>query len=61
MPNKRNEYYYMDLNLKTMKVVDWGEANTATHTGDTDDPNVHRIFLPKGQFNKLKRKLTQDS
>lgn len=56
MPNKTNEYY-LDIDLTSMAVVDWGEANTANHTGDTDNPNVHRIFLTKGQFNKLKRKL----
>ena len=57
MPNKNNEYYYIDIDLANMTIVDWGETNTATHTGDTDDPNVHRLFLTKGQFNKLKKKL----
>ena len=55
MPNKKNEYYYIDVNLITMKIVDWGESNTANHTGKTDDPDVHRVFLPKGQFNKFAR------
>ncbi len=58
MPNARNEYFYVDIDLTTMKVIDWGESNTANHTGATEDPNVHRIFLPKGQFNKLKKKLS---
>ena len=57
MPNKNNEYYFIDINLVTMKVVDWGETNTATLTGETDDPDVHRVFLTKGQFNKLKKHL----
>lgn len=58
MANKNNEYYYLDLNLKTLKALDWGESNTATLTGDTDNPDAHRIFLTKGQFNKLKKKLS---
>jgi hypothetical protein len=58
VPNKTNEYYYLDIDLKTMTVIDWGEVSTATHTGDTSDPNVHRIFLTKGQYNKLKRKIS---
>ena len=57
MPNKDNHYYYMDINLHTMEVTDVGESNTATHTGDTEDPQVHRVFLPVGQYNKLVRKL----
>lgn len=52
-----SRYYYVDIDLATMAVVDWGETNTANHTGETDNPNVHRIFLTKGQFNKLKQKL----
>ena len=40
-----------------MKIVDWGEDNTATLTGKTEDPDVHRVFLTKGQFNKLRKHL----
>ena len=58
MPNKDSEYFYLDVRLSDMTVVDWGESNTANHTGETDDPDVHRVFLTKGQFNKLKRHLS---
>jgi len=57
MPNKNSEYYYLDINLTNMQVVDWGLSNTANHTGQTDDPDIHRVFLPKGQYNKLVRHL----
>lgn len=57
MPNKRNEYFYIDIDLRDHRMVDWGEDNTATLTGETADPNVHRVFLTKGQFNKLKKHL----
>ena len=58
MPNKNNEYYYIDLHLPTMTITNWGERNTATHTGNTSDLKTHRVFLAKGQFNKLKNKIS---
>lgn len=57
MPNKANLYYFIDVDIRDMKIVDWGEAPTANLTGETDDPNIHRIFLTKGQINKFKRYL----
>lgn len=51
------EYFYLDIDLDNMKIVDFGESKTATLTGDTDKPNVHRIFLTKGQYNKLRSKI----
>lgn len=55
--NKDNKYFFIDLNVLTMKIVNWGISNTATLTGDTEDKNVHRIFLTKGQYNKLEKYL----
>ncbi len=55
MPNKTNEYYYLDIDLATKVIVDWGKTNTANLTGTTDDPKVFRLFLTKGQFNKFNR------
>ena len=49
-------YYYVDLNLKTGKFREVGTTRYASHTGDTSDRNVHRVFLTKGQFNKLQAK-----
>jgi len=54
---KDREYYFVDINLATMQVVNWGVSSTANHTGETDDPDVHRIFLTKGQYNKFARHL----
>lgn len=53
----KKEYYYIDLNLVSMTIIDWGTTPDATHTGKTEDPNVHRIFLTKGQFSKLAKHL----
>lgn len=58
---KPKDYYFIDVDLRTMKVVAWGETAHATHTGATDDPQVHRVFLTKGQFNKLKSHLTPNA
>jgi hypothetical protein len=46
-------YYYIDLNLKTGKFLEIGTSPYASHTGDTSEKYVHRVFLTKGQFNKL--------
>lgn len=53
----KKEYYYIDVNLTNMKIVDWGITPDATLTGDTKDQNVHRVFLTKGQYYKLLKKL----
>jgi hypothetical protein len=55
--NNKKEYYYIDLNVKTMKIVKWGVSNTATLTGETSDKDVHRIFLTEGQYNKLIKRI----
>jgi len=51
------EYYYIDIDITNMKIVKWGISNTATLTGDTNDKNIHRIFLTRGQYNKLLGKI----
>lgn len=54
-------YYFIDVNITTKTISKWGVSDSATHTGDTGNPDVHRIFLPKGQYNKLVRKLEKTS
>ena len=51
--NKNYEYFFVDLNVVNMKIVNWGISKTATLTGETSDKDVHRIFLTKGQYNKV--------
>jgi len=53
------EYYYIDICLRTKVIVDWGVTPNATHTGETEDANIYRVFLTKGQFNKLTRHLSR--
>lgn len=47
------EYFFIDLNVVNMKIVNLGISNTATLTGETGEKDIHRIFLTKGQYNKL--------
>lgn len=52
------EYYYIDINTKTLTVVGWGITDTADHTGETYEKDVHRIFFASaGQYNKFVGKL----
>jgi hypothetical protein len=53
----KREYYFIDVDLKNKKIIDFGITPFATHTGRTNFPNVYRIFLTKGQFNKFAQKL----
>lgn len=53
----QREYYFIDINLVTKQIVKWGTIHQATHTGETADPDVYRIFLTKGQFNKFQKRI----
>ncbi|MCA9379799.1 hypothetical protein KC675_01325 [Candidatus Dojkabacteria bacterium] len=52
-----SKYFFIDLNVSDMTIVNWGVSDTATLTGNTEDPIVHRIFLTEGQYNKFLKKL----
>jgi hypothetical protein len=51
----KKKYFYIDVNVKTMKIIKTGISINATHTGQTGDPKVHRLFLTLGQYNKFKK------
>lgn len=51
------DYYFVDVDLSNMKIVELGITQDATLTGNTGSPKIHRIFLTKGQYNKLVNKL----
>ena len=53
----KKEYYFIDVDLVHMKVLKWGVTPNATLTGNTSNPKIHRVFLTKGQYNKLMNKL----
>lgn len=46
--------YYIDIDLKSRTIVKWDfdqRVNLASQKAD--DPAHHRVFLTKGQYNKL--------
>ena len=51
-------YYFIDVDLNTRELIGWG-----TETRDKVEVNLttgyHRVFLSKGQYNKLERKLRE--
>ena len=51
-------YYFIDVDLKSRQLVGWG-----TETKDKVEVRLtsgfHRVFLSKGQFNKLERQLRE--
>jgi hypothetical protein len=61
MTNKKDKiptYYFIDVALKSRQLIGWG-----TETKDKVDVHLtsgyHRVFLSKGQFNKLDKKLRE--
>lgn len=55
-----NDYYFLDVNTKTLEIVAIGLSETANHSGDTDNEDVHRIFMSSpGQYNKFKSKISE--
>jgi hypothetical protein len=54
--NKNPTYYFIDLDLKSRQLIGWG-----TETKDAVEVHLtsgyHRVFLTKGQYNKLERQL----
>lgn len=54
--------YFIDIDLKTRKLVHWDydqRANLKDQKADT--PEHHRIFLTKGQYNKLIKEIQQNN
>jgi hypothetical protein len=54
--DKNPTYYFIDLELKSQRLIGWG-----TETKDKVEVRLtkgfHRVFLSKGQYNKLERQL----
>ncbi len=65
MINKTNEQYidtdtrfYIDLDLEKQKIIGWGYGQRQELAQKLPDPSHCRIFITKGQYNKLKRVCT---
>lgn len=57
--NSSKRYYYIDIDLINQRLIGWG-----TETKDKVEVHLsqgfHRVFLSKGQYNKLERELSSN-
>ena len=53
----KNTRYYIDLDLLSREVVTWGfdQKDKLVHEQVLEEP-FHRVFVTKGQYNKLDQK-----
>ena len=55
--NRNKTYYFVDIDLQTRQIIGWGsEPKHSLETQLTD--GYHRLFLSKGQYNKLVKGLS---
>lgn len=56
--DKNPSYCFIDIDLKSRQLIGWG-----TEKKDTVEVHLttgfHRVFLTKGQYNKLAKKLAE--
>ncbi len=46
--------YFVEIDLKSLKIIRCSyEQKQKLDKGRQDDPNVHRLFLTKGQYGKF--------
>ncbi len=50
----KNTRYYIDINISDKQVIGWGYGDRFELDKEISDKNVVRIFITKGQYNKLK-------
>ena len=54
--------YFIDLDLKTGKVLCWDYGQRERLANQTPEkPAHHRVFITKGQYNKLEKKYSEIS
>jgi hypothetical protein len=52
----RNTRYFIDLDLKTRKILNWDyDQRDKLVTQKITEPFHRRIFITKGQYNKLEK------
>lgn len=50
-----NTRFYIDIDIKIKKVIGWGYNQRQELEQKLPNPNHRRIFITKGQYNKLDR------
>ena len=51
----RNTRYFVDLDLDTHAILGWDYARKDTITVRLKNPYHYRLFISKGQYNKLEK------
>ena len=49
--------FYIDLDLKNGSIIGWGHDQRHTMEQYLADPEHHRVFITKGQYHKLEKRL----
>lgn len=53
----KNTRYFIDLDLKARKLINWDyDQRNKLVAEELMNPFQHRVFITKGQYNKLKKK-----
>lgn len=59
MDRDRELRYILDIDVRSKKVVSWKKDIRENLTKHHPDENIVRIFLTKGQYNKLMDKMRE--
>lgn len=58
--NNDKLYYFIDVDLQSRQIIGWGcERKETVEVRLTE--GYHRVFLSKGQYNKLEKSLSEFS
>lgn len=63
LPIKRNrekEYFYIDIDINSRQIIGWG-CDTLQEVEVELSAGFHRLFISKGQYNKLVAKLNNST
>ncbi len=53
----RNTRYFIDVDLKEQKILGWDfDQKEKLLLDKISEPYLHRVFITKGQYNKLDKK-----
>ena len=52
----KNTRYFIDLDLETREILVWGYGQRGQLKQKLQSPFHHRVFISKGQYNKLEQK-----
>lgn len=48
--------FYLDLDIKTKTILGWDYGQRQELVQNLPNPNHRRVFITKGQYNKLEKK-----